>query len=198
MRLKSLINKKYLVENTDDYEEFDIPKYSKETKEKQALASIMKMLKQKHIKGNLNLYNTKIESLGNLQSVGGDLDLEDCTELESLGNLESVYGSLNLKHTPIKSLGNLKNVDGDLNLEDSLIKFLGNLESVKGCLYLYNAKEIKSLGNLKIIDGLDASNSSLESLGNLQSVRFILISKGMVGKIDIPERFKNKVEISIE
>ena len=39
-------------------------------------------------------------------SIGVDLDLEDIS-IQSLGNLTSVEGYLNLRNTPIKSLGNL-------------------------------------------------------------------------------------------
>jgi hypothetical protein len=49
----------------------------------------------------LGLYNcTNLTSLGNLTSVGGELDLSFC-EIESLGNLTSVGGNLYLKHTPL-------------------------------------------------------------------------------------------------
>ena len=177
MKLKSLINKKYLIENTeDDYEEFDIPKYSKETKEKQALASIMKMLKQKHIKGDLDLRNSKITSLGNLQSVDG---------------------YLNLYKSQIESLGNLKSVGGDLNLENCKeLSSLGNLENVGGDLYLFNCKKLESLGNLERVDGnLYLENTKITSLENLKEINgHIYISRYMAGKINIPEHLKNKIE----
>jgi hypothetical protein len=49
----------------------------------------------------LGLYNcTNLTSLGNLTSVGGELDLSFC-EIESLGNLTSVGGSLGLRRTPL-------------------------------------------------------------------------------------------------
>jgi hypothetical protein len=59
------------------------------------------------------LNKTQIQSLGNLTSVGGDLNLRE-TQIESLGVLTSVGGYLNLNRTPIKSLGNLTSVGGDL------------------------------------------------------------------------------------
>ena len=67
------------------------------------------------IGGNLFLYDTPIESLGNLQSVGGFLDLRR-TPIESLGNLKFVGGYLDLQGTPIKSLGNLTSVGRNLYL----------------------------------------------------------------------------------
>jgi hypothetical protein len=53
--------------------------------------------------------------LGNLQSVGGNINLHG-TPIESLGNLTSVGGNINLYGKPIESLGNLKSVGGELNL----------------------------------------------------------------------------------
>jgi len=48
----------------------------------------------------LNLYETPIESLGNLQHVGGYLNLYE-TPIESLGNLQHVGGYLDLWGTPL-------------------------------------------------------------------------------------------------
>ena len=50
--------------------------------------------------GDLDLSFKKIESLGNLQSVGGCLGLRK-TNIESLGNLISVGESLGLRYTPL-------------------------------------------------------------------------------------------------
>ena len=67
------------------------------------------------IMDDLDLFRAKIESLGNLISVGGYLDLGG-SEIESLGNLTSVGGYLNLRFSEIKSLGNLTSVGGNLIL----------------------------------------------------------------------------------
>jgi hypothetical protein len=67
------------------------------------------------VSDDLNLGGTPIQSLGNLQSVGGYLDLGE-TPIESLDNLQSVGGHLYLYGTPIQSLGNLQSVGGDLYL----------------------------------------------------------------------------------
>ena len=53
--------------------------------------------------GDLDLHDTPIKSLGNLQSVGGSLYLLR-TQIESLGNLQSVGGFLDLRRTQVKSL----------------------------------------------------------------------------------------------
>ena len=65
---------------------------------------------------DLNLYNSYITSLGNLQSVNGYLDLSGCKNLTSLGNLQSVNGHLGLSITNITSLGNLQSVGGHLHI----------------------------------------------------------------------------------
>ena len=69
---------------------------------------------------SLDLTNMPIESLGNLQSVGGYLNLYN-TSIESLGNLQSVGGYLNLYNTSIESLGNLQSVGGSLDLRNTPI-----------------------------------------------------------------------------
>jgi len=95
-----------------------IPRRSKEERQKNYLIAIEKKIQQyikDGSKGDLNLRNAPIKSLGNLTSVGDTLNLSD-TPIESLGNLTSVGGNLYLKGTPIKSLGNLTSVGGDLYL----------------------------------------------------------------------------------
>ena len=67
------------------------------------------------IRGDLDLYNVSIESLGNLEYVGGFLNLAE-TSIKSLGNLEHVGGNLTLYYSPIESLGDLKHVGGNLDL----------------------------------------------------------------------------------
>jgi len=116
------------------------------------------------IGGDLNLYNTPIKSLGNLQSVGGYLSLEGAP-IKSLGNLQSVGGSLNLWDTPIQSLGNLQSIGGSLDLRNTPIESLGNLQSVGGWLFLRNTP-IDSLGNLTSVGG------SLNLMGTPLSINY--------------------------
>ena len=103
------------------------------------------------IMDDLVLFGTKIQSLGNLISVGGYLDLFG-VKIESLGNLISVGGYLNLLFSEIKSLGSLTSVGGDLFLGNSKIESLGNLTSVEGYLDLAGSK-IEDLGNLTSVGG---------------------------------------------
>jgi hypothetical protein len=103
-------------------------------------------------------------------SIGGDLNLMRERTIKSLGNLQSVEGNLHLRYTPIKSLGNLTSVGGYLDLLNTSIESLGNLQSVGGYLNLYR-KPIESLGNLTSVGGdLDLRKTPIKSLGNLTSV----------------------------
>jgi hypothetical protein len=61
------------------------------------------------IDGDLDLYGTKIKSLGNLESVGSFLDLGG-TKIESLGNLKKVGGYLNFKNTPLSQMYSEKEI----------------------------------------------------------------------------------------
>ena len=89
-------------------------------------------------------------------SIGGDLDLRE-TPIKSLGNLQSVGESLYLSYTPIESFGNLQSVGGDLVLYRTPIESLGNLLSVGGVLDLegtplskmYNEKQIHKMVNVE-------------------------------------------------
>jgi hypothetical protein len=66
--------------------------------------------------GNFKLRFTDVRSLQNLKRVGGDLDSYDNNSLEDLGELEYVGGYLDLSRTKIQSLGKLKYVGGNLEL----------------------------------------------------------------------------------
>jgi hypothetical protein len=122
---------------------------------------------------NLYLNNTPIKSLGKLKRVGRNLDLY-YSQIEDLGDLEEVRGSLGLSNTPIKSLGKLKRLGGSLDLYYSQIEDLGDLEEVRGSLGLNNTP-IKSLGKLKRVgEYLHLSNSKIEDLGDLEEVRLDL------------------------
>jgi hypothetical protein len=51
--------------------------------------------------GDINLLYSEITTIGGLVEVGGNLDLLLCKNLESLGELRSVGGDLNLRGTPL-------------------------------------------------------------------------------------------------
>jgi hypothetical protein len=73
------------------------------------------------ITDDLDLYISNIKSLGNLTSVGGNLNLED-SNVESLGNLTSVGGYLDLRDTPLskkyteKEIRSMAEVGGEVYL----------------------------------------------------------------------------------
>jgi len=127
------------------------------------------------IDGNLYLTHSKIESLGNIKSVGGNLSLEG---------------------TPIKSLGNLKSVGGSLYLKSSPIKSLGNLTSVGNSLYL-DYSPIESLGNLTIVGGnLDLEDTTIESFENLTSVGgSLFLRRTPISKNYTEEEIRSQVKV---
>ena len=94
-----------------------------------------------HYDKDLDLSNSKIESLGNLRSVNGELNLQG-TQIESLGNLESIGWDLDLRGTKIKSLGNLQSIGRNLDLRETPIskKYsedeIRKMVTVKGKIYL--------------------------------------------------------------
>lgn len=89
--------------------------------------------------------------LGQLQHVGGDVDCR-FSRVESLKNLEYVGGNLNLSWSrDTKELGKLTYVGGDLKIFQTEIKSLGSLNFVGG-----NAEigcEVEDLGGLKYVVG---------------------------------------------
>ena len=93
------------------------------------------------ITDNLDLKYSEIESLGNLISVGGFLNLYKSI-IEDLGNLTSVGGSLTLHTSKIESLGNLTSVGGNLYLRDTPLSReysedeIRSMVEVEGKIYL--------------------------------------------------------------
>jgi hypothetical protein len=123
------------------------------------------------VDGNLDLSGADIKSLGNLESVSGLLDLDNCNELESLGNLKYVGDYLFLRNTNITTLSNLEYVGHYLQLRGTQIEDLGKLKYVGGDVSLMDVITLTSLGNLEEVGGylmLDGTN--IKSLGNLRKV----------------------------
>ena len=92
------------------------------------------------ITDNLNLYESKVETLGNLTSVGGNLDLS-YSEIKSLGNLTSVGGTLNLRYCEIEDFGNLTSVGGNLILRNTPLSEKYTREEIRSMIeiggYIY-------------------------------------------------------------
>ncbi len=138
---------------------------------------------------NKNLTLTDITALGNLTSVGGDLQININDALNSLSGLEglsSIEGELSITNNEILSdlsgLENLRIIGGGLDIihNDSLISLSGleNLTSIGGGLKISSNDVLTSLsglGNLTSIGGfLDIYfNPTLASLSGLENLNFI-------------------------
>ena len=72
------------------------------------------------IGGNLSLSEAKIETLGNLVRVEGNLDLYGNKSFQSLGNLNYVGGWLDLSHTPLSE----KYTEDDIR---KMVEVVGNV-----------------------------------------------------------------------
>jgi hypothetical protein len=93
--------------------------------------------------GDWDLLQKFLELKGNPPySIGGGYLSLIGTEIESLGNLQSVEGDLYLSYTPIKSLGNLTSVGGFLDLQNTPLskkytkKDIRQMIDVGGKIYL--------------------------------------------------------------
>ena len=106
-------------------EEFKFEPRRIQSREEEKTKKLELLLQQTHIKGDLNLTNTNITSLGNLEYVGGNLYLNSCTNLTSLGNLKYVGGTLDLQYCiNLTSLDNLKSVGRYLDLGGTNITYI--------------------------------------------------------------------------
>jgi len=124
------------------------------------------------VEGYLWLFKSSIESLGDLEFVGGDLQLWSCQNIKTLGKLKKVEGELDLRFSTIESLGELEYVGGDFGL--------------------YKCQNIKTLGKLKKVEGdLNLNFLSIESLGDLEFVGGELYIRGT----NIPQSELNNVEV---
>ncbi len=60
--------------------------------------------KQLWVDGSLDLSNRPITSMGNIAGVSGDLKLNSCLKIKSLGNLRSVGGQLDISYSSVSSI----------------------------------------------------------------------------------------------
>jgi len=98
----------------------------KEEKNKTLQLQLDKIISQKVIDGDLYLTNYQeiLTTLGNIEIVRGDLDLEFCTKLKDLGNLKQVRGNLRLSGTTFTSLPD------DLYVRDMLFLIDSNIYEI--------------------------------------------------------------------
>ena len=123
--------------------------------------------KTKIIFGNASFENSKIKSLGNIETIGGNAYFRD-SQIKDLGSLKTIGGNAYFNGSKIKSLGNLEIIGG--SFFGSQIEDLGNLKTIGGTASFENSK-IKSLGNLETIGGnANFSHSKIEDLGSLKTI----------------------------
>lgn len=116
------------------------------------------------IRGDLGLSYTKIEDLGKLKRVGGDLwfsgsdefIVKDSFKIKTLSPLEKVNGAVSIRGNSLTSLGTLKYVGKNLSLRFSNVTDLGDLEYVGGNLLIskynleyYDFSKIKIEGKVR-------------------------------------------------
>ncbi|TLP79210.1 hypothetical protein [Maribacter sp. ACAM166] len=116
------------------------------------------------IRGDLGLLYTKIQDLGKLKRVGGDLWFSGSDEfinkgsfkIKTLTPLEKVNGAVSIRGNSLTSLGTLKYVGKNLSLRFSKVTDLGNLEDVGGNLLIskynleyYDFSKIKIEGKIR-------------------------------------------------
>jgi hypothetical protein len=113
--------------------------------------------------------NQKIENLGGLVSLKGNLTLQD-SDLKSFGDLEKIGGSLSITNSDIRNLDNIRLVSDDLKINDQKMDSLGNLEYVGGDLFFDNVS-LNDLNNLEFVGGDCIIHSSpLKNIGKLKTV----------------------------
>lgn len=121
-----------------------------------------------YIGGDINLNLSKIEDLGALKEIGGNIDFSG-SNVKKLGNLEKIGGNAYFYACQIKDLEALKKVEGDIFL-DIPVKSLQNLEFIGGNAKI-NSRQLKDLGKLKIVKGnLNIASDCLQNLGSLEEV----------------------------
>ena len=126
-------------------------------------------------KKNIKAYKIMVDELG-LKNASEQLGIP-VNKLIEMGVVEKIDADINLINTPINTLGAVKKAMIDLNFGGyrNPMEDLGELEYVKGNLDLSFNTKIKSLNNLKKVDGyLDLEKSSIETLSGLTSVKLFL------------------------
>jgi len=146
---------------------------------------ILKIPSLKFFNNDWSILQKFLESQGYPRySIGGDLLLSR-SKIETLGNLVKVEGNLNLYgRENLQSLGNLEYVGGWLDLYgNESFQSLGNLEYVGGYLDLRGCENLQSLGNLNYVGGwLDLSHTPLSEKYTEDDIRKMI---KVVGVIDM-------------
>ena len=115
------------------------------------------------INGSLGLDEIKIENLGDLEQIMGDLWFSGsdefkrrCFKLRTLSPLKRVGGNVSIRGRSVSTLGTLDYVGGNLSLRFSGVKNLGNLKYVGGNLLIskynipdYDFSKVEVRGKIK-------------------------------------------------
>jgi hypothetical protein len=105
--------------------------YKKILREEEEQQKVLHIPSINFFDGDWDLLQKFLKSKGNPPySIGDDLFLEG-TSIQSLGNLTSVRGYLDLSHTDIQSLGNLKSVGGNLFLRGTPLSKIYTSEQIR-------------------------------------------------------------------
>ena len=123
----------------------------------------------KKIEGDANFVDSSLKSLGQLNSVGGNLILG--VQIEDLGDLKEVGKDFGANNSKIKTLGKLKSIGGHLHARSSKLESLGDLVFIGKNLQLEDTKNIFSLGKLKRVDkDVFLTGSNVTDLGELEYI----------------------------
>ncbi len=122
------------------------------------------------IGGNVLLDNyANLENFGSLKRIGGSLTLKECY-LDSLGDLEYIGGNFVNKSEYIKNFGKVKEIGGDVDFSEFDTTEIKGLERVRGNAY-FSGSKLRQLGSLKRIDGnVNFDNAWVDSLKNLEHI----------------------------
>jgi hypothetical protein len=116
------------------------------------------------VNGHLNLSNDNLKDLGELTYVKTDLWINNPnSKLLSLKNLKSIGGNLSLRYSNVIELGELVSVGGNVNLRDTPVIDLGKLKYVGGNLFLPKRLENMSLEGIEIKGNVRYWNDKKES-----------------------------------
>lgn len=126
----------------------------------------------KVINGNLSIYDSALENIGNIEIIKGDFIFSASKEsqiikkckLKTLNPLKYVQGNVVIRSNSITTLGSLEFVGGNLSLRYSQVKDIGKLKVVGGNLLIskYNLKYM-DLDNVLVMGKIRVYNDPIIS-----------------------------------
>lgn len=92
------------------------------------------------INGDLTI-DKDMNSLGIVEEILGDLDIEECSKITNLGNITKIYGALLAGNSGLKTLSNLWVVHQSVELDGCKhLKNFGKLKHVGGDMFIRKTK----------------------------------------------------------